>query len=59
MIKVLIVDDEALMRQATSKIVSSLDGFDGSLLACNGQQAVDICKRQDIDIVFMDIMMPG
>ena len=58
MIKVLIVDDEALMRQATSKIVSSLDGFDGSLLACNGQQAVDICKRQDIDIVFMDIMMP-
>lgn len=58
MIKVLIVDDEMLMRQATSKIVSSLEGFDKSLLACNGQQAVDICKSQNIDIVFMDIMMP-
>lgn len=58
MIKVLIVDDEMLMRQATSKIVSSLEGFDKSLLACNGQQAVDICKSQSIDIVFMDIMMP-
>lgn len=58
MIKVLIVDDEMLMRQATSKIVSSLEGFDKSLLACNGQRAVDICKSQNIDIVFMDIMMP-
>ena len=58
MIKVLIVDDEMLMRQATSKIVSSLEDFDKSLLACNGQRAVDICKSQNIDIVFMDIMMP-
>ena len=58
MYKVLIVDDEELVRQAMAKIVSSVENFEVKFFAKNGQEALDICKNEKVDIVFMDIMMP-
>jgi two-component system cell cycle response regulator len=29
------------------------------LTACSGQEAVDICERDRIDVVLLDVMMPG
>lgn len=58
MYKVLIVDDEELVRQAIAKIVSSIENFEVEFFAKNGQEALDICKNERVDIVFMDIMMP-
>lgn len=58
MYNVLIVDDEDIMLKAMSKIVSTVEGYENIFLARNGKDAVNICKNQIIDIVFMDIIMP-
>lgn len=58
MYKILVVDDDKLMRMAMEKMISSVEGFEVDYMAKNGKEAVDICKNNNIDIVFMDIMMP-
>ncbi len=58
MYKILIVDDDELMRISMTKIISSVDGFQVDYIAKNGREAVEICKNNQVDIIFMDIMMP-
>lgn len=55
--KILIVDDEEHIRQFT-KINLEFAGFD-IIEASNGEDAVEICKRQLPDVVILDIMLPG
>jgi len=54
--KVLIVDDEEGIRNVLKEYVE----FEGNLAyeACDGMQAVRLCKEEDFDIILMDIMMP-
>lgn len=59
MYHVLIADDEPLMRQALEVMISKVEGFEVSYSVGFGELAVEICKNNKIDIVFMDIMMPG
>lgn len=58
MYKILVVDDDELMRISMTKIISSVDGFQVDYIAKNGREAVEICKNNQVDIIFMDIMMP-
>lgn len=40
-------------------LVELLDGTDTKILyASNGQEAVDICRNESVDLVLMDIRMP-
>ncbi|MGN0393777.1 MAG: response regulator transcription factor [Coprococcus sp.] len=56
--KVLVVDDEADIRQLLN-IYLKKGGY-AVLEASNGQQAIDMVKENtDVDLVVMDIMMPG
>lgn len=55
---ILVADDEYLMREALTRIIKRIDGFDVVYQADTGKQAVQLCETEDIDIVFMDIMMP-
>lgn len=59
MYHVLIADDEPLMRQALEVMISRVDDFEVTYSVGTGEMAVEICKNNKIDIVFMDIMMPG
>lgn len=59
MYRVLIADDEPLMRQALEVMISKIDGFEVAYSVGFGEMAVEICKNNKIDIVFMDILMPG
>lgn len=54
--KILVVDDEARIRDIIKKYAT----FEGHTVAEaeNGMQAIEICKKQDFDIIIMDIMMP-
>lgn len=56
MYNILIVDDEERIRE----IVKKYAAFEGHKVseACNGLEAIDICKNQDFDIIILDIMMP-
>jgi len=60
MIRVLVVDDEMPARERLVRLVKELGGE--SLMVAgaveNGQQAVDYCKQQDVDVILMDIRMP-
>ena len=59
MYKVLIVDDEALTRRALSSIISAAEDMEVAALAESGEEAVEFCRDKDVDIVFMDIALPG
>lgn len=59
--KLLIVDDSNIIRSRIARITlqSSLYGLEIVGLACNGDEAVDICLRRMPDLVTMDLTMPG
>ena len=54
--KILIVDDEKMIRNVV-KEYAEFEGY-GTAEAENGMEAVEICRREDFDIIVMDIMMP-
>ena len=53
---VLIVEDNKINQKVTSAIVEKL-GYPVSI-ACNGQEAVDLCRENKYCIIFMDLSMP-
>ena len=57
MAKVLIVDDAAFMRMMIKDILEK-NGFEVVGEANNGIQAVDLYKKEQPDVVTMDITMP-
>ena len=59
MYRVLIVDDEKLMREALRAMVTQVEGFQVAACVESGEEAVELCAEEDIHIVLMDIMMPG
>lgn len=59
MIDVLIVDDQALIRQAVTDILTGQDGITVTGQAVNGTDAVDQAARLRPDVIVMDIRMPG
>lgn len=55
--RVLVVDDEREIREA---IRIYLRGEDiETVMATNGQEAVDLMKQEEIHLILMDVMMPG
>ncbi len=58
--KLLVVDDENLARQRLCGLIAGFgDDYDVVAEAENGEQAVALCEAYPIDLVFMDIHMPG
>jgi two-component system, LytTR family, response regulator AlgR len=57
--KVLIVDDEPLARSRLKRLLANLDGYDCIAEADNGNAAMQVLAQQEIDIVLLDIQMPG
>ena len=58
-IKLLIVDDDPLIRKSLEISLSREDGITVTGLAKDGAEAVDICKNTSLDAILMDINMPG
>jgi CheY-like chemotaxis protein len=54
---VLVVDDNELARTLLSYIVQG-QGFEARF-AADGWQAVEICSRETVDLVILDVVMPG
>lgn len=55
--KILIVDDEEKIRTMIAKYVA-YEGYE-ALTAKDGYEAIDIFKKEDIDVVVLDVMMPS
>jgi len=54
---VLIVDDEKNMRRTLGDILQS-EGYRVTA-AASGEEAVELCARENYDVVLMDVRMPG
>ena len=58
MIRVALVDDQAIVRAGLARILSPSDGFEIVAECGNGQQAVDQLPAVSPDVILMDIRMP-
>lgn len=58
MITVLVVDDQSLIRQAVTDILTGEDGIEVAGEAVNGRQAVRLARELTPDVIVMDIRMP-
>jgi DNA-binding NarL/FixJ family response regulator len=56
--KILIVDDDALIRDGLAMILETEDDMEIVGTASNGQEAVNLCGKTQPDVVLMDIRMP-
>jgi DNA-binding NarL/FixJ family response regulator len=58
LIRVLVVDDEALLRSAFSSLIEAQDDLEVVGAAADGQQAVELAASLDPDVIVMDVRMP-
>lgn len=58
MIRVLVVDDQELVRAGLRHVLRATAGFEIVAEAANGQQALDVLGRVEVDVVVMDVRMP-
>ena len=59
MIRVLLADDQALIRAGFHVLIDAADDLEVVGEATDGAQAVDLVRRERADVVLMDIRMPG
>jgi DNA-binding NarL/FixJ family response regulator len=57
-LRVLVCDDQALVRAGFAKLLEAADGLEVAGEAANGAEAVDRARRLVPDVVLMDIRMP-
>ena len=57
-IRVLVVDDQALLRTAFSSLIDAEDDLDVAGEAADGRQAVELAASLAPDVVVMDVRMP-
>ncbi len=58
MIRILIADDHAMLRQGLNQLLNSVDNFSVIGQACDGLEAIYLCEMLHPDVVLMDITMP-
>ena len=58
MLRIGVVDDQALVRTGFSMILGTEPDLDVVCEAVNGREAVELCRRYRPDVVLMDIRMP-
>ena len=58
MIRVLICDDQTVVREGLAAILSTDPGIEVVGLASNGREALDLLQEDQPDVVLMDLKMP-
>src|SRR4029078_3947985 len=59
MTRCIIVDDEALARQVIQSHLQKMPGFEVVAMCSNGSEAAAALKDFDVDLIFLDIQLPG
>jgi NarL family two-component system response regulator LiaR len=58
-IRVVVVDDHAVVRSGIEYSLLALDDIDLVGTADSGTSAIDLCEQAQPDVILMDMMMPG
>jgi len=59
MIRIAIVDDHALIRAGLREFFADQTDFTVVAEAANGREALDIVRKAEVDVIVLDISMPG
>lgn len=59
MINVMVVDDHGLVRNGIKRLLNDVDGITVVAEAETGEQAIRQAREQRLDVILMDISMPG
>src|SRR5689334_8809200 len=57
--RVLLADDHYLVRAGIRSLLEAVPGVIVVAEASDGREALEIMKREELDLVFLDISMPG
>jgi len=57
-VRILVIDDSAFIRQFLTNILNEADDLKVLATAGNPLKAIDILKKQDIDVITLDVEMP-
>jgi DNA-binding NarL/FixJ family response regulator len=58
-VTVLTVDDQAIFRQAASRLIGATPGFEQIAQAASGLEALALAAELHPDLVLLDVRMPG
>jgi len=58
-IKVIIVDDHAMVRSGLGAFLLAFDDLEMAGEAGSGEEAIEMCEKVNPNVVLMDLMMPG
>lgn len=58
-IKVMVVDDHPIVRDGLKNLFLVFDDLELISEAGDGDQALELCRHEPPDVIFMDIVMPG
>lgn len=58
-IRIMLVDDHAVVRSGLSAFIMAFDDFELVGEAPDGEKALQICKTAQPDVILMDLVMPG
>lgn len=58
MIRVMLVDDHAIVRQGLERLFETVDDIEVVAMAANGNEAILMCAEHQPDVILMDLSMP-
>lgn len=58
MIKVLLAEDQVMVRQGLKAMIETDHAIRVTGVASNGKEAIDLCEKQSFDVAILDIRMP-
>src|ERR1700686_1044229 len=56
--RIAIVNDVAMATEALRRVLTSVPGYRVAWVASDGAEAVEKCRQDTPDLIFMDLMMP-
>lgn len=59
MVKIMIADDQQLIRESLKIILNSDPSFEVVKVVGSGQEVLDVLETESIDIILMDVRMPS
>ena len=59
MVKVLIVEDDPMVAELNRRYIERVAGFSFCGMVSNGDEALEVLRKKQIDLVLLDIFMPG
>ena len=59
MTRILIVEDDPMVASLNSRLIQTMADFEVAGIACDAKEALGLLEKGNIDLILLDIYMPG